>query len=571
MNPFIYAASGLAVIFVLIWMIIHVSSKTRRNKTLKRLQANLDELKNNQIQLKLKKVEKIAEKNKDYEKIFEDLNQRYLSLSVEKIAELESQIEQIKFLIQDKKNKQVNEDLATLAVKIDSLYGEYDSLDTDVDFINKEEENLRDYLVPIKEEYRIFKEDFFRKKEELYCCKDNFEEYITQLDKDMILIEEKMSNALYDDVREIGDRMLIEIDGYQRHLVKLPKLISFSMQVLPNRLSETLSKYDELKEQGYPLHNIKINTVEKEIRQTLDEIQVSFNTLDYAEIDTQIKNIAREIQEIDELLESEIKARVLYSDNIDNIYHLYSQVGKKFLKAKRDTQKVEGVFKLNENRKEELIVLQNKVHSLDRIKSDLDSYVHSITKQPYSFLSDKMMELKDYGDELELDLNNYLVYIESLRDDSQNAFMNINNYSVEINKRYDAILYTGHEVTIEKFKEPKVKTFELIKDLEKELLSKPINVETVNEKINNVIIESENLIALLIQRKKLYDMAQSVIVFANKYRSSFTDVDAILTKAEIHFDNGEFEYAIDRVSDVLRDVHPTAYQEMMKNKGLKDD
>ena len=63
----------------------------------------------------------------------------------------------------------------------------------------------------------------------------------------------------------------------------------------------------------------------------------------------------------------------------------------------------------------------------------------------------------------------------------------------------------------------------------------------------------------------------NIIVFTNQYRSDFSDVNEVLNRAQIHFESGEFELAIDSVSEVLQTVHSTAYEEMMKIKGYKDE
>ena len=69
----------------------------------------------------------------------------------------------------------------------------------------------------------------------------------------------------------------------------------------------------------------------------------------------------------------------------------------------------------------------------------------------------------------------------------------------------------------------------------------------------------------------MYQMAQNIIVFTNKYRSSFSNVNEVLNRAQIHFENGEFEFAIDSVSEVLQEVYPTYYEDIMKKKGYKDE
>ena len=63
---------------------------------------------------------------------------------------------------------------------------------------------------------------------------------------------------------------------------------------------------------------------------------------------------------------------------------------------------------------------------------------------------------------------------------------------------------------------------------------------------------------------KLHNNASNIIVYTNKYRSSFHVVNEVLNSAQVHFENGEFEFAIDRVSEILQQVHPKAYEDMAK-------
>ena len=96
-------------------------------------------------------------------------------------------------------------------------------------------------------------------------------------------------------------------------------------------------------------------------------------------------------------------------------------------------------------------------------------------------------------------------------------------------------------------------------------------VKKINDNIKTLVDEAEKLLIDMKNSLKMYNMAQNIIVFTNKYRSSFSTVNEVLMRAQVHFESGEFEFAIDSVSEVLQEVHPRAYEEMMKRKGHKDE
>ena len=202
---------------------------------------------------------------------------------------------------------------------------------------------------------------------------------------------------------------------------------------------------------------------------------------------------------------------------------------------------------------------------------ELDAYIHSATKQPYSILTTKMGELAEFGSEVEEKLNDYQTYIISLKNDTEYAYEKVNSYSLEITTLYNTLLGLNHKVLSTIYEEEYNNVCDLIQNINKSITTKPVDVNSINVNCQSLINKAEKILRDMKNGLKMYNMAQNIIVFTNKYRSSFTTVNEVLNRAQIHFENGEFEFAIDSVSEVLQEVHPKAYEEMMKRKGYKDE
>ena len=75
---------------------------------------------------------------------------------------------------------------------------------------------------------------------------------------------------------------------------------------------------------------------------------------------------------------------------------------------------------------------------------------------------------------------------------------------------------------------------------------------------------------------KLYDnvhnmivtagMVEDAIVYANRYRSMFLEVNTELTKAEVLFRNGEYIMHLLIALDILERTQPGKYEELIKGK-----
>ena len=104
----------------------------------------------------------------------------------------------------------------------------------------------------------------------------------------------------------------------------------------------------------------------------------------------------------------------------------------------------------------------------------------------------------------------------------------------------------------------------MIDSINKSLTTKPIYVEKINSELKEFKGKVTTLLKDMKESVKLHGNASSIIVYTNKYRSSFSAVNEVLNSAQVHFENGEFEFAIDRVSEILQQVHPKAYEDMIK-------
>ena len=202
---------------------------------------------------------------------------------------------------------------------------------------------------------------------------------------------------------------------------------------------------------------------------------------------------------------------------------------------------------------------------------ELDAYIHSATKQPYSILKTKMGELAQFGGEVEEKLNGYQTYIFSLKNDTEYSYEKVNFYSMEITTLYNTLLGLNHKVLSTIYEDQYNGVCSSIQEINKSLTTKPVDVKSININCKTLINNAEKLLQDMKNSMKMYNMAQNIIVFTNRYRSGFSNVNEVLNRAQIHFESGEFEIAIDSVSEVLQEIHPNFYEEMMKKKGYKDE
>ena len=94
--------------------------------------------------------------------------------------------------------------------------------------------------------------------------------------------------------------------------------------------------------------------------------------------------------------------------------------------------------------------------------------------------------------------------------------------------------------------------------------SRPIILENLTNQVDtarDIIYKLYNNIHNLIVTA---DMVEEAIVYGNRYRSSFLEVNTELTKAEVLYRNGEYTKALSTAVDIIEKIKPGSYEKLVK-------
>ena len=92
----------------------------------------------------------------------------------------------------------------------------------------------------------------------------------------------------------------------------------------------------------------------------------------------------------------------------------------------------------------------------------------------------------------------------------------------------------------------------------------PLNIQTVNSALQEALDfiyklynDVNNVVGTVV-------MVENTIVFGNRYRSTYADIDSELTRAELAFRNGEYTQALTMAIATIEKIHPGNYEHMIK-------
>ena len=535
--------------------------KSRINRQIGELSNKYNVLKNSDIASNMDRLKMISDNNEEYRELYMVIEANYKSLINNYYLEIEDEIVKLDTSKNMMDVKLVKVEINKINDKLEKAKYEQDQIIKQISSMFEPEVKIREELTPLKEAYREIVKNYSTYKDELGEFSYLFEKNIVSLDNNITDIENYLSAGKYKNAREILNDFTNLLSVTSNHLKYMPEMVNFTFKVLPSRYTAAVELYEDMKKEGYVLFSIKMSTYQDEIDKLFTKLKESFVELKYLDAKEDIKQLQKSVR-----LDEEKNSKEEFDSNNDLVYAFIDEINKKFLKAKRDFYSINGVYFIDKSKEDELIFIENELHALSRIKMELETYLHSPTKYPYSVLNSKLTELRNFSESIDVKVDAFQTYIYSLKEDSQYAYKYINDASIAITYYYNVLLSYNHKVLSIMYKDRYEEVTNYIDVMGKELVTKPIYVEKINEELNTFKVKATALLQEMKESVKLYNNATNIIVYTNKYRSSFTAVNDVLNRAQIHFDNGEFEFAIDSVSEMLQQVHPQAYEEMVRYK-----
>ena len=200
------------------------------------------------------------------------------------------------------------------------------------------------------------------------------------------------------------------------------------------------------------------------------------------------------------------------------------------------------------------------MNNLGSSKRYLDGFVHSGTRQPFSLLKSKLDELEQ----------NYLVvnegvmafknFVDSLKSTAEEAYSMISIYYRHIKDIENILTEIGNEAIANNYKDKIEAVYDVLNDIYDQVQSKPINVEEVTNKIENL----KNLANVMFEEiESLYKnqkAAETSLVVLNADRTE-QDINQVAAGLELAFDKGDFVSVNTQAVSIYKNRHTVNEQQ----------
>ena len=557
----IIAASvgGAIVLGVLFFLLYHfVISRNRIKHQVRELQKKysyLDALLIGQDSQYIHRLEIISRTNLLYVDKHEKFSRRFKEIYENDDKFAESMLKQLNALINNKQFKNIKTVIGDTKKAMKVFEDKVNALDNDLYTLIKPEEDSRQSILKLKENYRRVKQTFYANSSDLDLVSSSINQVFDKLDQMFVEFETHIESAEYDDAQGLLPTITKVVAALESALSQLPNLCILVNTVIPEKIEDLKKDYEVLEAQGLPLYNLSFQTKLGEWNNDLNIIRTRLTKLQIANIMESLDALQSEIEEMRELLNNEQNDKNFFEEHNEEIYQQVVDLEKAFLKICSLLPELYRTYVVTDERKEKVEQLKQTMNSLGTTKQSLDNYVHSSLKQPFSTLKGKLDELNNQYAVAKEGMEEFKQYIEFLKTSSEEAYTLVFVYYYRL-KQVESLL---REIAIPEFSEPyRVRIedcYDLLNEIDKAIKVQPIAVDEINEKVANLKGNANALFDEIENKFREMQLAESAVVYANRDRNHQDDVHQQLSALEEEFYQGEFVKVYHEANAIFKRMH----------------
>lgn len=533
------------LVFVIYKFVIEKNNMRRQIAELDRRFEYLHALLIGQDAQYVRRLEIIARTNLIYIEIHTKFLKKFKEVRDKHDAKAQSTINHLKDLRDEKglNAKRLKEEIIDAKALIDAFDREVNDLNSELLNVVKPEEDCRQISLTHKERFRRIKQEYFAKQNNLSLVSESFEQTFGLIDSLFDQFDKLVESANYDDANLMLPKIDKILDEISNDMSKLPNLCTMVTTYIPDKISSLENAFEIMQRDHFPLEHLCVKSAIREMKDEVNVYTTKIKRFDLKNVDEELNNIVSRIDEFITLFDDEKKARQEFESNNESIYSMVTTIERRFIKLCNTIPEVQKIYVVNDVQQTNINNIHNSINRLGALKRSLDTYIHSATKQPYSMLVSKMRELKTASDEVIASMDDFMKYIASLKNDSEEAFKRIYEGFYKVKEIERTLRKIDIEKIDAKYHEVVEQYYEYLKEVNVLLKTKPINVE----KINNDIVEMTKIEneyfgkGLIGSTYNMMVLATNSIVYANRDRGNFADINDLINQAENMYYEGEFE------------------------------
>lgn len=557
----IVIAIAAVVVLIIIWFIVQKIRSNKFRHQLEELEVRYNTIKSVPLSFKLNKavaisrvepdtMQKVTQTKDDFDKA--EANLKQIS---QQLADTEDEILAGKL-------KKVKPDLADLEASISLGEQQVSSLDKFLDSILEKETAQRQEVTELKNHFRDLRNTAAENRSQLSYIWPTIEQNISDTEKMFSAFEEWMYASDFEKANAELDNIRESISRLESMIQSLPDLLSDARGVVPKMAEVLHQDYTTARDGGVYLDHLQIDKNLKVITAGLKEDLAGIKDGNLNGVREHLDDYKVRLTQMDQAVKKE-------SESFMELKKFAGETETLFHETERNAKYIDDLYARLKPR----LGLSDMEERIGRQKDRLATVsakmpkVFQMYQENQSPASSVMASMKELNQEITVCNSGF----KELRAEIDNTAGGEDRARKQLVKLQ--VIMNQMQVKIRKYKLPSIsqqyeedmaKANEYIHSIDRLINAPTLNVQLLSSTLKEAIDfiyklynNVNNVVATVI-------MVENTIVFGNRYRSTYADIDSELTRSELCFRNGEYTQALSIAIATIEKIHPGNYENMIK-------
>ena len=510
----------------------------------------------------LNKVEALVNNDEMKEKL-DDWRRRFNDIKDVEMPKITETINDIEELFEDKNFKELKGLVLKADFDLNTLKTKASFLLEEIKDVTLSEERNRETITKLKAEYREILSVYKEFENEYEIVKVPLELQFENVDKLFAAFENAMENGKYMEVGKIVKAIADVINNLKVIIEETRPIVMYGMNLIPKKEEDIKNIADKMMREGYNLDYLNIDYNTKEANKKISDIFQRLNVLNVEDSLFELKTMHDYFDSLYSDFDKERYSKKIYEDYSRSILIKATKLEKINNELYKKLGDIKYSYDLTDDEVEVIGEIKKEIMG---IRSSYDKVVDTARSKilAYSKLAREMEIINSRLIKTEEKLNGALKTLGSLKEDELRAREQLD----EIKK-----ILSQTKERIRSFKLPSIpknyyvelaEAMEAINELIRELDKRPISIKVLNLRVDtarDLVLKVYNTVNETVKTAK---MAETAIVYGNRYRVGNKDVDFGLVKAENAFLKGNFKNSLENALNAINIVEPGIHKKLLE-------
>lgn len=551
---------------VIIVVVLNLINKKERKKYQEQI-TNLERDKNliisASILTELNKVEALVNNDKMQEN-YDEWHKKFNEIKDQDIPKITDELIVIEDLFNDKKYKELEEKIAHTELQIYYIKTKANFLLEEIKEITLSEERNRESITKLKVQYREIVAKYNNNLDDYQEVASPLELQFENVDKLFSSFEVAMENNSYQEVGRIVKAIDDTIGNLGIVIEEAPSIILMANKLIPKKMHDIKNISEKMIKEGYNLDYLNLDYNFAEAEKKISDIIARLNVLNVLDSTFELKTMSDYFDSIYNDFDKERISKKTFEEYTRTILIKTNKLEKVNNNLYKKIDALKYSYDLSD---EDLKIIDVIRTDLKNIKKDYENIIgaHRSKTFAYTRISKEMellnVRLTKVSDKLELALKT----LGSLKEDENRAREQLEEIKDILKKSKERI--NSYKLPIV----PKLYYIQLgeatdsIKEIIKELEKKPISIKKLNLRVDTARDLTLKLYNTTNETVKTAQMAEFAIVYGNRYRSTNSDIDLGITKAENYFYKGDFKSSLESSINSINIIEPGIHGRLLES------